>query len=41
MIHEMVIAMMGKLTLQDLSKVIQVHPTMSEGLILLAMTGTK
>jgi pyruvate/2-oxoglutarate dehydrogenase complex dihydrolipoamide dehydrogenase (E3) component len=41
MIHEMAIAMMGKLTLQDLSKVIQVHPTMSEGLILLAMAGTK
>jgi dihydrolipoamide dehydrogenase len=41
MIHEMAITMMGKLTLQDLSKVIQVHPTMSEGLILLAMAGTK
>jgi pyruvate/2-oxoglutarate dehydrogenase complex dihydrolipoamide dehydrogenase (E3) component len=41
MIHEIAIAMKGKLTLQDLSEVIQVHPTMSEALILLAMEGTK
>jgi pyruvate/2-oxoglutarate dehydrogenase complex dihydrolipoamide dehydrogenase (E3) component len=41
MIHEIAIAMKGKLTLQDLSEVIQVHPTMSEALILLAMEGAK
>jgi dihydrolipoamide dehydrogenase len=41
MIHEMAIAMKGKFTLRDLSEVINVHPTMSEALILLAVAGTK
>jgi dihydrolipoamide dehydrogenase len=41
MIHEMAIAMKGKFTLRDLSEVINVHPTMSEALILLAVASTK
>jgi dihydrolipoamide dehydrogenase len=38
LIHEIAIAMKAKLTLQDLSEVIHVHPTMSEALIILAGT---
>jgi pyruvate/2-oxoglutarate dehydrogenase complex dihydrolipoamide dehydrogenase (E3) component len=41
LIHEIAIAIKGKMTLQDLSEVIHVHPTMSEALIMLAQMGSE
>jgi pyruvate/2-oxoglutarate dehydrogenase complex dihydrolipoamide dehydrogenase (E3) component len=40
LIHEMAIAMKGNLTVHDMAEVIQVHPTISEALIELAMQGS-
>jgi pyruvate/2-oxoglutarate dehydrogenase complex dihydrolipoamide dehydrogenase (E3) component len=40
LIHEMAIAMKGNLTIHDMAEVIQVHPTISEALIELAMQGS-
>ncbi|MDQ0337511.1 pyruvate/2-oxoglutarate dehydrogenase complex dihydrolipoamide dehydrogenase (E3) component [Caldalkalibacillus uzonensis] len=36
LIHQIAIAMKGNMTVYDLASVVQVHPTLSEGLILLA-----
>jgi pyruvate/2-oxoglutarate dehydrogenase complex dihydrolipoamide dehydrogenase (E3) component len=40
-IHEIAIAMKGNLSLQDLAEVIQIHPTISEAIIELAMQGAR
>lgn len=40
-IHEIAIAMKGNLGLQDLAEVIQIHPTISEAIIELAMQGAR
>jgi pyruvate/2-oxoglutarate dehydrogenase complex dihydrolipoamide dehydrogenase (E3) component len=40
-IHELAIAIKGKLTIHDMAELIQIHPTISEALIELAMQGSR
>lgn len=41
LIHEIAIAMKGKLTLKDLAEIISIHPSISEAVVGAAITGIK
>jgi dihydrolipoamide dehydrogenase len=41
LIHEMAIAIKGKLTMKDLAEIISIHPSISEAVVGTAITGTK
>jgi pyruvate/2-oxoglutarate dehydrogenase complex dihydrolipoamide dehydrogenase (E3) component len=41
LIHEIAIAMKGKLTLKDLAEIISIHPSISEAVVGTAISGTK